>query len=248
MWINFPILALLAACWAVTAFAQDADIDPIQKLEIQTLTQSQLSQARINKTDVQTAKIAAEYRTIIAQIESLKKYNREMQRLITAQDKEKIAIREQIDQAKTIDRHVFPLMHRMIDSLEQFIALDMPFLPSERRGRLAGLKALMARSDATPAEKFRKILEAYEIELDYGRTIESWQGTKSKISVDYMRFGRLAWLYQTFDRNETALWNPAKKEWTILYGWSSDIRQAIKVAREQAPPALLLFPFEAPVK
>ena len=83
------------------------------------------------------------------------------------------SIRRQIDEVTNVDRTITPLMFRMIDALEQFVGLDVPFLLSERQQRVAALRALMDRSDATPAEKYRRILEAYEIENEYGRTIGS---------------------------------------------------------------------------
>ena len=35
---------------------------------------------------------------------------------------------------------------------------------------------MMARADVTISEKYRRILEAYQIELEYGRTFDSYQG------------------------------------------------------------------------
>ena len=230
--------------------AQAADLSKIQTTELKALADNAASQRRINQLDDATAKLVAEYRTVIAQIESLKKYNAQINLLITAQIEEKKDLRQQIKRAGTIDRHIVPLMHKMLNALAQFIQLDVPFLRSERKTRIETLRQLMDRSDAKPAEKFRKILEAYEIEMEYGRTIEAWQDVLPQpiegkdITVDFMRFGRLSWVYQTFNQSQTALWDQQGRQWLPLYGWSSDMHQAVKVAREQAPPSLLLLPIK----
>ena len=245
---TFSFLCASATSTAALAAAAEAP-DPltqIQNVEIKALAENATSQTRVDKLDDATEKITAEYRATIDQIESLKKYNAQMGKLISAQKEEKIDIRQQIKQAGTIDRHIVPLMHKMLNALDQFIKLDLPFLLAERKTRIASLRQLMDRSDATPAEKFRKILEAYEIEMEYGRTIETWRGVlpQQNITVDFMRFGRISWTYQTFNQDQTAVWDRTKKQWEPIYGWSSDVHKAVKVAREQAPPALLLLPLK----
>ena len=256
-------IAITTFIIAAFSAASAADLSQIQEAEIKSLTQSAASQKRVDRLGNKTAKLTAEYRAVIAQIDSLKKYNRQMAKLIAAQKKEKIAIKKQIKQAGTIDRRIFPLMHTMLNGLEKFINLDTPFLLAERGARITTLRELMARSDVAPAEKFRKILQAYEIEMEYGRTIETWQGSlrqeslpqstssqeslpqeSQNITVNFVRFGRLSWVYQTFNREQTALWDRESAQWLPLYGWSSDIYHAIKVAREQTPPSLLLLPIK----
>lgn len=227
--------------------AQASDrFEKIQAEQIKTLSQQAKSQKLINSLDNSTSKLVAEYRAVLAQIESLKKYNMQMSRLIAAQKKEKTNLRRQIKNSDNIDRHILPLMSKMIYGLEEFISLDMPFLLAERRTRIVNLHALMESATAHPAEKFRKIFSAYEIEIEYGRTIETWQGELRGDNrvVDFLRLGRLSLIYQTFNRNETALWAQDTKKWSPLSGWSRDIDKAIKVAKKQAPPSLLLLPIK----
>ena len=80
-----------------------------------------------------------------------------------------------MDQVDVINRQIFPLMERMTDGLDQSVALDIPFLLEERTNRVDGLKLLMSRSDVSVAEKFRKVMEAYQIELDYGSSAEFYK-------------------------------------------------------------------------
>ena len=240
---------ILIFTFTITPFdvmAVPASLEKIQEIELKSLAASADSQARVDKLEETRKKLRAEYRAALAQIESLEKYNRQMSKLIQAQRREKIEIRKQIKQAGTIDRHIAPLMNKMLNGLNRFIELDLPFLLSVRKQRVANLRALMGEAHITPAEKFRKILEAYEIEMEYGRTIETWQAVlpQQERTVDFIRFGRLSWVYQTFDHEQTALWDANKARWLELSGWGGSVRQAIKVAAEQAPPALLFVPIK----
>ena len=54
--------------------------------------------------------------------------------------------------------------------------------------------ALMDRANVSVAEKYRRLLEAYQIELEYGRTIEAYEGSfasdNGERSVTFLRVGR----------------------------------------------------------
>ena len=95
-------------------------------------------------------------------------------------------------------------MLRMIAGLEEFVALDVPFLLQERSDRINNLKAMMDRADVAVSEKFRRVLEAYQVEVDYGRTIESYAGNAEfdgqNQQVNYLRIGRVALVYQSRDK------------------------------------------------
>ncbi len=109
----------------------------------------------------------------------------------------------------------------------------------------------MDRSDANPAEKYRKILEAFEIENEYGRTIEAYEG-KLEIegeerTVNFLRLGRVTWLYQTLDRENSAVWSQEQRGWVDLDGdFDSEINTAFRIAKEQAAPNLLTVPMFGP--
>jgi hypothetical protein len=156
-----------------------------------------------------------------------------------------------IDQVSVIERQVTPLMLKMIDALEQFVELDVPFLLEERRNRVAFLGTLLERSDVTVAEKFRRLLEAYEIENDYGRTIEAYKGSLEVAGavreVDFLRIGRTALLYQTVDAEHFGMWDTTKREWVPLSAeYRNQIRSGIKMARKQVAPNLLILPIPTP--
>ena len=85
----------------------------------------------------------------------------------------------------------------------------MPFLLEERRKRIAGLRDIMNRADVSLSEKYRRVVEAYQIEMDYGRTIEAYDGRLGEgddaRTVQFLRIGRVVLMYQTLDGRRDGL-------------------------------------------
>ena len=209
------------------------------------------SQSRINALDDETDQLTREYRAALKQLASLREYNTQLEKLIAAQKTEMVSIRQQIEDVTHVDRTITPLMFRMIEALEQFVKLDVPFLADERNARVANLRALMNRSDANPAEKYRKILEAYEIENEYGRTIEAYEGPMQingeERTVAFLRIGRVALIYQTLDGAESGVWDNQTRGFVDLDGdFDSTLRNALRIAKQQAAPDLLVVPLVLP--
>ena len=105
-------------------------------------------------------------------------YADQLETQIRSQDEEMKTNDGQLREVETTAREVVPLMQKMLDTLEQFVGLDVPFLLEERTKRMATLKELMTRADVAFSEKYRRILEAYQVEMEYGRTIETDHGPK----------------------------------------------------------------------
>jgi uncharacterized protein DUF3450 len=148
-------------------------------------------------------------------------------------------------------QEIVPLILHMLDSLEQFVRMDLPFLPEERQQRLAQLKALVVRPDSTEAEKFRRLMEAFQVENEYGNTIEAYKGNivlnGTTSSVNFLRLGRVALYYQRLDGSETGFWNKEEKRWqTLPADYRNAIRDGLRIARKETAPDLLTLPVPAP--
>ncbi len=205
------------------------------------------SQKRIDGLSDETESLQRQYREALRQIEALEVYNRQLAELVASQEEEEGSIQEQIDEVELVGRQITPLMLKMIEALAAFVELDVPFLLEERRARVANLEELMGRSDVSEAEKFRRILEAYQIENDYGRTIEAYEGRLESggegRTVTFLRVGRLTLVYQTLDGGESGVWDRKQKTWLPLGGEHRiPIRQGLRIARKQAAPDLLRLP------
>ena len=219
--------------------------------EIKSQNETQKSQEKINSLANETEDLAQEYKTLLRSIDGLQTYNNQLEKLVSNQNESLKSIQRQLGHIEDTQRNIVPLMLRMIEVLEEFIALDMPFLKVERQNRLAEIKAMMDRPDVTLPDKFRRIMEAYQIEMEYGRTIEAYTDTidvegKSQ-TVDLLRVGRLALLYMSLDQSSVGEWNKFKKVWRPLdSSYSHSISEGIKIARKQAPPELFKIPVSAP--
>ncbi|HIG00360.1 MAG TPA: DUF3450 domain-containing protein [Myxococcales bacterium] len=239
-------LAFLAA-----GIASAEDIETAIAEERQGNEKSVQSQERINSVDDQTDTMASEYRAIIDQIESLRVYNAQLTKLVTSQEAELASLDFQIANVTVIGREVTPLMLRMVDGLDQFIQLDVPMLSKERSERIAGLRELMDRADVEDSEKYRRIMEAYQIENEYGRTIEVYQDTLDidgqERTLDFLRVGRISLLYQTLDGEEVGAWDQKSHEWIKLGSeYRDSIRKGVRIARKQLAPDLIRVPVSAP--
>ncbi len=194
--------------------------------------------------------LVTQYRTVLKQTDSIRIYNQSMRDLIASQEAELASLVDQLARIQGVGRSVTPLMLRMIEAIEKFVALDVPFLIEERTERIAELRKTMARADVTNAGKYRQVMEAYQIENEYGRTIESYRGTLKlddrETTVDFLRFGRIALVYQSLDEAYSGMWNHRTRSWNPLdSSYRSSIRQGLRIARKQAAPDLIRLPLPA---
>ncbi len=208
------------------------------------------SQKLINQLDDDAERLQAEYRYTTRETDGLKRYNAQLERQINSQLEEMRSIRFQLDQINDVSREVVPMMLRMVDTLSRFIELDLPFLQEERSMRVEALKEIMDRADVTTSEKYRRIVEAYQIEMEYARTIEAYQavlaGSKER-TVDFLRVGRVALMYQTLDGEETGFFNTETGKWEVLGGaYEAPVRNGLRIAKKQAAPNILIVPVAAP--
>ncbi len=233
---------------SVTVFAEHID----QAIDIGTnINQAAVrSQDKIDQLSDKTRQMLDQYRSARHQTQTLAAYNDHLQTLLESQKTEKDALQQQLMDIENTQTEIIPLTLRMLDSLEQFIELDLPFLPQERQERLNKLKQMMARADVSIAEKYRRILEAYQIENEYGNTIEAYRDdlTLNDMtgSVDILRLGRVALFYQRLDGSESGYWDREKQQWQVLPDkYRIPIRNGLRIARQETAPDLLILPVAA---
>jgi uncharacterized protein DUF3450 len=206
------------------------------------------SQKRVDKLADEKQSMADDYRNTLRETDSLKLYLQQLKAQLGSQQEEMDSIRGEIREIARTNVEILPLMQDMLGTLGQFVELDVPFLLDERRERVQKLKDMMPRADVTVSEKFRRIVEAYQIEIDYGRTIESYTGNLNGKDVSFLRVGRVGLLYQTPDGKDTGYWDRDKKGWIQDSDYADGVREGIKVAKKQTSPDLLIVPIQAAAK
>jgi len=244
---------LFSAGFSTVAFAQ-VTVDQVIAEGEQRADTGAAAQQRIEQIANQTDDLLADYKTVTKVVDGLLTYNSLLQRQVDNQEAEKVALSESIDNVALIERQIVPMMTRMIDSLEVFISLDTPFLMEERESRLERLREMMERSDVTAAEKFRRVIEAYQIENDYGRTIEAYRGTVdingNPQEVDFLRVGRISLSYQSVGGTYTGAWDQEAGAFVELppEKYKTQVATGLKVARKQVAPDLMIVPVPAPTE
>lgn len=245
--------ACAIACLAFgDGFAQTAEQLLAQTIDEQASvdTRAQQSQLRVAQLDEQASEYFGDYRVALQQLERLRIYNGNLESLISDQEREKASIGRQLDDFGDMEQGIVPLMYDMIAGLKTFVALDMPFSQVERQSRVDRLEINIERSDLTVSEKYRQIMEAYQIETAFGRNIEAYIGSLdvggTLRKVDLLRVGRILLAYQTPDLSETGFWDKTTGSWQTLDGsYRRAISDGLRIARKQAAPSLLELPLPA---
>ena len=247
-----PVAALAAICsgFMGTAFAQD---DARDAMAVQTRSvQSSIDvQERINALDDETRDLLNDYRSMMTQVEDLQAYNEQLGRLVATQRVELADYERQFEELEVTKRRILPLIVRMIEVLDEFVEIDVPFLEKERDMRITELRKLMERPDVPTSEKYRRVAEAYQIELEYGHNIEAYVGEMEvggeARTVDFLRFGRLGLYYMTPDGRDIGYWDNRNDRWAELDdAYRQPLDRALRIARKQLPPDLIRLPIPAP--
>ena len=224
-------------------------IDEALDIQVDSSNLSVKAQSDIEKLDEVSKKLYFEYKDTLNEYKSLKNYDDQLSKIIDSQLIEIKSINEQLDSLDDINIDILPLLKRMIDALGKFISIDIPFLIDERTARVSDLDALIVRADITTAEKFRKIFEAYQLEAEFGKTIEAYQGyltlDGAELAVDYFRLGRLGLFYRTPDGKDTGYWDASSKDWNHQgSSLDSKLKSALDIANRQSPPNFITLPLK----
>tara|TARA_Y100001968_G_scaffold54859_1_gene46099 strand:- start:6320 stop:7066 length:747 start_codon:yes stop_codon:yes gene_type:complete len=224
-------------------------VDTTINSQVDASNESIVLQNKIDELDIESKKIYFDYKDTLNEYNSLKNYDDQLAQIIEAQIEEISSINEQLESLDTINIDILPLLKRMVDSLSKFIEIDIPFLINERIERVKDLDQLIIRADVTTAEKFRKIFEAYQLEANFGKTIEAYQGfldiDGDERAVDYFRLGRLGLFYRTPNGRETGYWESNSKAWVHMGSSLDDeIKAALDIGNRQAPPNFINLPLK----
>lgn len=240
------LLITLAGVQALAAPPKEV-LSEAKKTQATVDDRGRVSQKKVDTYADQTSSDLREYKSTLKQIENMKVYNAKMRELIQSQLAEMESIKEKMKNVTNLKKEILPLVTKMLDSLEQFVKLDVPFLKKERAKRVAELKTLMARADISISEKFRRVLEAYQVENEYGRTIESYNGTVATESgdqtVEFLRVGRMSLMYQGLDGGTKGRWDPIQGKFVSLEGkYKGALKEGLRVAKKQKAPSLIKIP------
>ncbi len=230
----------------------DQTLDSILKVGQSKTTMAQASQQKIDTLADQTSDLLNDFKIVNKQIEGLRVYNTQLEKQIANQLTVISQLEESIANVTIMERQIQPLILKMLDGLEQFVALDVPFHLDERQSRLEMLRNNQDRADISVAEKFRQVLEAYKIEAEYGRKIDTYKDSLEvggqEREVNIFRVGRISMMYQTTDTELSGAWDARQGVWVELDSgqYRSAILKGIRIAKKQASIDVLTLPIVAP--
>ena len=242
---------IISSIFAVALSAQAApkdDLEQAKKVQEKSDNAGRASQKKIDTLADKTDSDLRKYKATLKQIENMKVYNQQMRDLIASQVTEMASIKDKMKNVANLKKEILPLVAKMSDSIKEFVKLDVPFLKEERQKRMADLDALMVRADVSTSEKFRRVLEAYQIENEYGRTIEAYNGKVTdpkgdEISVEFLRVGRLALMYRGLDGGSFGRWDKTTGKFVDLERtYKGALKDGLRVAKKQKAPTLLTIP------
>jgi regulator of replication initiation timing len=246
--------ALLGACAllpmiAVELQAQAQVLNSTMQVETGINQDAAKSQQRVSSLARQTQDLLTEYRTVVRETEALRIYNDNLERVVVDQRDEIQSINRQLQGLEETNRGVVPLMLEMIEALERIVEADIPFRIEERRARVERLRDMMDQAEVTASEKYRRVMEAYQGELEFGRTTEAYSDTLPTTgqTVDFLRVGRTLLIYQTSDGSVTGWFNPATRAYEELPDrYRLDVRDGLAIARNEKAPDLVMLPVPGP--
>lgn len=242
---GFTALALSAS---LLPTADAADLKGVTKTAAKANKDGAKFQKTVDGLHSEKETLLSEYESVLQQSEALAAYNAQLAKLVKSQETELGSLTEQIGRVTVVSRALTPLMLKMIEALDSFVNLDVPFFLEERQKRVAKLKKLMDQADISESEKFRQIVEAYQIETDYGTNIDAYKGAieldGAERTVNFLRIGRVALIFQSLDDEIVGHWNPTLRAFETLGSEHRDsIKYGMQVAlKQRAPNDLLTLP------
>ncbi|MBT4833121.1 MAG: DUF3450 domain-containing protein [Porticoccaceae bacterium] len=245
-------VAVLASGLTVSA-VQASEVSDVLKAGAVKVQNAKTAQTKVDRIADQTDGLLQEFKQVNKQIESLRVYNSQLERQIASQKQMMAELRESIENATIIERGISPLMMSMLKGLEEFVALDIPFKKEQRENAIADLYVNMDSAKFSAAEKFRQILEVYDIESEYSSSLESYRdlvdidANGSEVEVEMLRIGRVALMYQTKDKSQTGAWNKETGSWETLGSeYRRPVDQGIRIAKKLSPQDVMQMPITAP--
>ncbi|HMB58539.1 MAG TPA: DUF3450 domain-containing protein, partial [Xanthomonadales bacterium] len=229
--------------------AQAQSLESTVQSETKINADSAASQTRVNGLARQTQDLLAEYRAVVREVESLRIYNANLEEVVNDQRSEVASINNQLEGLEATNRGVVPLMLEMIAALDQIVEADVPFRIEERRARVQRLADMMDQAEVTASEKYRRVMEAYQSELEFGRTTEAYSATLPTTgqTVDFLRVGRTLLVYQTSDQSSTGWFNPVTREFEELPDrYQLEVKEGLAIAKNEKAPDLVMLPVPGP--
>lgn len=170
----------------------------------------------------------------------------QIEEILTTQ--KRISAKEkQLADVLQIEQEMDPFLHRLVEELSLIPEEDLPFLQRERKDRIAKLRLILSDPAISMSERYRKTMEALQIEAEYGVTLETYQEMldqeEEKILVNILRLGKLGLYYVTLDESSCGFYNVAENKWQRLAdNYIYSLQTAVAIASRRRPAEIIEMP------
>ncbi|WP_319524915.1 DUF3450 domain-containing protein [uncultured Desulfosarcina sp.] len=244
------ILILTNCCLFLLSGNSGMAIDTERQIEKpvrQSIDTRQANQEAKAKWRLEKEKLTDRFEQLQAEQTQLRQQRQALQDYVDAAWERIAAKEKQLADIEQISNQIQPFLKEMLTLLKIQVSDDFPFLSEERKKRIENLEYLMIDPDVSVSEKYRKVMEAFLVEAEYGTTIETYQETididGQSMLVDIFRLGRISLFYQSLDRKQCGFYNVADNVWQSLPATHNpSIHAAIDIAAKRQPVEMLTLP------
>lgn len=239
------VLALLI--FLVTLAVAEPGADQLQKEVTQTIEIFRQTQEKEDAWAGKKAELVGRYRSLKAKKEHLENLKVKTESALGVQKTQVAEFGRKIRESARIKAELQSYLESVVTQLEAFIKKDLPFLSKERTARISSIKETLARPDKPAAEKYRRVMEALQVETEYGRNVEVYQDTIAlngqSLLTDMLRLGRLSIFYQTLDGKVVGHYDRSTGSWVPLPSkYYREIKRAVEMARRERAADLVRLP------
>ena len=248
------LVRVAALALSVTAFAAPAADEVGEALEASLAAQraARESQQRVDRIDAETRALQDRRRAAEWHALQLAAYAERLEQEAQVHEQRRAELEAELARVAATGTDLLPLAQRMLEALEAHVAADLPFLAELRRQRIAEAKALLADPSRGQAEKFRRVLDAWRSEFEYGYTLGAEDAAidcdGSPGAGTLVRIGRVGLYCLSTDGRAAARWDAAGRRWLPLEEADDvdTVARAAAMAREKEPAGLLVLPVSRP--
>ena len=240
------LVALLLVLVAGRSLAQSS-VDDVRETVRGTVDIDQRTQEERDAWASEQAGLEARYRTAKANIAYLAERMASEEKAVAGLTESIEEFERRERESKLLRSNLQDTLDAIMSRLEEFVAQDLPFLADERERRLEMLRRELSRPEVTGAEKLRLLLEALQVETEYGKSVEVDQqeimleGTS--MFADVLRVGRVSLFWQTPDGEKVGTFDRGSWEWVELpASYGRTIGDAIEMASRIRPVELIALP------
>lgn len=251
-WIRSSLVAGVAITAIAGGAQAQSQLDTALQVARQSTADGAAAQEQINQVADAADNLERQYLALTQQIEDQEVFIQQQEVFLQSQAVEIAELQRQLERVDQLESELIPMLLEMTVALEDFVAQDLPFMMDERQARLDNIRTLLADSQISPAETYRVILNAFDIESSYGRGLQVYSeeaeidGVLEK--VKYVQLGRLALIRTVEGASRMDIMTKENQEWQRLPGsYAANVLRATRIGEEVTTPDLFVAPLPGPV-